>query len=346
LSTLAETGVIDADLALPPDLVPPGELGLEHHVLQQWAVVKTSVDQVSNPHFRRPCAGFHPQIYAQAHADDCVRGGIHPLAHWVRAGRPAGPWSRQVLSPLAPFALPPEGFRVALHAHFFHTTGAGDLAKRLARNGVRCDVYITTDTEAKADYLRAAFAGHRGALDVRLTPNRGRDIGPFLTGLSAEISTAGYDIFGHVHGKQSHDTRMGEAWREFLWDNLVAGAYSMVDVIAAAFDRQPNLGLVMAEDPHLVGWDANRPTAERLAARLGIPVPLDDFLDFPLGTMFWARPKALGPLLNLGLQWSDYPDEPVAYDGTLLHALERIVPLVARHARLEVAGVRAPGTSW
>jgi len=346
LATLAEPGALDPDLALPRETIPPADFGLERHVLHQWAVVRTSGDQVSNPQFRRPCAGFHPQLYARAYPDACVKDGVHPLAHWVRAGRPAGPWSRQVFSPLDGFGPPSQGLRVALHAHFYHPLTARDLAVRLARNTVRCDVFLTTDTDAKADDLRAAFAGYHGAVDIRLTPNRGRDVGPFLTELENEIKNGGYDIFGHVHGKQSHDAQMGNLWREFLWDNLVGGTYSMLDLIAAAFDRQRDLGLIMAEDPHLVGWDANRPTAEALAVRIGIPLPLEDFFDFPLGNMFWARPKALQPLLNLGLQWSDYPDEPVAYDGTLLHALERIVPLVIRHAGLNIAGVRAPGTTW
>jgi len=346
LATLAEAGAIDPDLAVPREVIPPGALGLERHVLQQWAVVRTSLDQVSNPQFRRPCAGFHPQLYAQAHSDDCVRDGVHPLAHWLRAGRPAGPWSRQVFSPLIAFTPPSEGFRVALHAHFYHAVTARDLATRLARNAVRCDVFLTTDTDVKADYVRAAFKEHRGSVDIRLTPNVGRDMGPFLTGLETEIKSGDYDIFGHVHGKQSHDPQMGNVWREFLWDNLVGGAYPMTDVIAAAFDHQSDLGLIMAEDPHLAGWDANRPTAEALATRMGIPLPLEDFLDFPLGNMFWARPEALQPLLNLALGWSDYPVEPVAYDGTLLHALERIVPLVTRQAGFTVAGVRVPGTTW
>ena len=75
LQTLVDAGVVDADLALPPGVLAPGVLGVERHVLQQWAVVGTSLDQVSNSHFRRPCAGFHPQAYAQAHPDACVDGG-------------------------------------------------------------------------------------------------------------------------------------------------------------------------------------------------------------------------------------------------------------------------------
>jgi lipopolysaccharide biosynthesis protein len=83
-----------------------------------------------------------------------------------------------------------------------------------------------------------------------------------------------------------------------------------------------------------------------LARRIGISTPLDDAFDFPLGNMFWARPAALRPLLTLGLEWNDWPLEPADYDGTIMHALERLLPFAARHAGLEVAGMRAPGTSW
>jgi glycosyltransferase involved in cell wall biosynthesis len=348
LQTLVDAGGVDPELALPPGVLPPGPLGLERHVLHQWVVVGTSLDQVSNPHFRRPCAGFHPQVYAQAHPDACVVGSENPLAHWLRAGRPKGRWSRQVFSPLetqAPAAAP---VRVALHAHFYFVLSARDLAARLAGNDTRCDLFLSTDTDSKAAYLRTAFASHRGVVDIRLMPNRGRDIGPFLTGFAREIMSGGYDVFGHIHGKESGsvDPAMGTLWREFLWENLIGGAYPMLDVVAAAFANRPDVGLMMAEDPHLVGWDQNRAIAETLAARMGAGLPLDDFFDFPLGNMFWARPGALAPLLALDLAWEDYPAEPVPGDGTLLHALERLVPYSAQLAGLSVAGLRAPGTTW
>jgi lipopolysaccharide biosynthesis protein len=94
-------------------------------------------------------------------------------------------------------------------------------------------------------------------------------------------------------------------------ENLIGGTYPMLDLAAAVFANHPNVGLLMAEDPHLVGWDENRAIAETLAARMGVAVPLDDFFDFPLGNMFWARPSALQPLLDLEMGWNDYPAEPV-----------------------------------
>ncbi len=348
LQTLADAGVVDAELALPPGVLAPGVLGVERHVLHQWAVVGTSLDQVSNPHFRRPCAGFHPQVYAQAHPEACVEGTENPLAHWLRAGRPSGRWSRQVFSPLDARPRASAPVRVALHAHFYFVVSARHLAARLARNDTRCDLFLSTDTSTKAADLQAAFAKHGGNVEIRVMPNRGRDIGPLLTGFAREIVSGGYDVFGHVHGKQSLsvDAAMGDLWREFLWENLIGGAYPMLDLVADTFAVRPDLGLMMAEDPHLVGWDENRVIAETLATRMGVSLPLDDFFDFPLGNMFWARPGALAPLLALDLAWVDYPAEPLADDGTLLHALERIVPYAARRAGLSVAGLRAPGTTW
>ena len=341
LQSLIDATVVDPELALPPDVLPVGAFGVERHVLQQWAVVGTSLDQVSNPQFRRPCAGFNPQAYAQDHRDACVDGSANPLAHWLRAGRPQGRWSHQVFSPLdaPPRASTP--VRVALHAHFYYVHKARDLAARFAGNDTRCDLFLSTDTDTKAAYLRAAFAEHRGSLEIRVMQNRGRDIGPFLTGFAREITSGAYDVFGHLHGKQSNNL-----WCEFLWENLIGSGYPMLDLAAAAFAAQPELGLMMAEDPHLVGWDENRAIAEVLATRMDVAIPLDDFFDFPLGNMFWARPSALRPLLTLGLTWEDYPTEPLAYDGTLLHALERLVPYATHRAGLDVAGLRAPGTTW
>ncbi|GAC1342396.1 MAG: hypothetical protein NVSMB18_16330 [Acetobacteraceae bacterium] len=340
---LMQSGVLDPDLALPPAATAPGLDGVANVVLQQWAIADAGVDQAGNEYFRRPSAGFHPQAYALAHPAACGPGGQHPLAHWLRAGRPAGPWIREVIEPLAAQAA--STLRVALHAHFYYPDLAPDLAARLAGNQTRCDLFLTTDTAAKANRLRGAFADHPAAVRVEVVPNRGRDIGPFL-GLLPEF--AEYDVVGHVHGKRSEatDLAMGERWRDFLWDNLVGGLQPMLDTVAATFADRPEIGLLMAEDPHLVGWDENREQAEALMARMGLPGPLDQFFDFPLGTMFWARPAGLRPLLSLDLTAADFPPEPVPYDGTILHALERIVPFVVRGAGLAVAGVRAPGTTW
>jgi lipopolysaccharide biosynthesis protein len=139
---------------------------------------------------------------------------------------------------------------------------------------------------------------------------------------------------------------MGDAWREFLWQNLVGGECAALDLAAAAFAADPRLGLLIAEDPHLVGWRSNYALAETLAARMGVALPLPRFFDFPVGAMLWARPAALRPLLDLGFSWDDFPPEPLPEDGTLIHALERLFPFATSCAGLEMASVRVPDTTW
>jgi glycosyltransferase involved in cell wall biosynthesis len=348
LQTLVDSAAVDATMALPPGAAKPRNDDAERHVIAQWAAVGTSRGQEGNPQFRRPCPGFHPQIYAQAHADDCGDGGQNPLAHWVRAGRPPGPWAHKVVSPLEPLP-PPLGKvpRLALHGHFYHVETAPDLAAKLAGNRTPCDLLLSTDTAAKADRLMAVFAAHRGTVEVRVMPNRGRDMGPFLTGFADRWASGEYDVVGHVHGKRSldWDPAGGEAWREFLWRHLIGGKFAMLDHAAAAFAADPTLGLLQAEDPHLVGWVDDREIAARLAVRMGLRESLPDFFDFPVGAMFWARSAALLPLFDLKLAWDDYPPEPAPYHGTILHAIERLLPFVASHAGYSYAATFIPGVT-
>ena len=43
------------------------------------------------------------------------------------------------------------------------------------------------------------------------------------------------------------------------------------------------------------------------------------------------------------LGWDDYPKEPVPYDGTVLHALERLLPFVASQVGYRFAATHVPG---
>ena len=63
--------------------------------------------------------------------------------------------------------------------------------------------------------------------------------------------------------------------------------------------------------------------------RLGVRLSADSLLDFPTGTMFWAKTEALRPLFDLGLTYQDFEAEEGQIDGTLAHAIERCLLLVA-----------------
>jgi len=316
--------------------------------LTRWFAVGGSRVPGTNFFLRRPCAGFHPQVYAHANADRYDTATINPLAHFIRSGSPNGPWRCDVITPRA--GDRPSGassqLRTAVHGHFHFAELAGSFLKRLMCNHSRCDVWLTTDDREKAATLDEVARTYQGGrISVHVVPNRGRNLGAFLTHVMPDIAPH-YDVVGHLHGKRSPLTSVGEQWREFLWQNLLGSSYPMMDVILARFAADKTLGMVFPDEPQLPDWDGNLEIACGLAARLGIKTPLPPYFNFPVGNMFWARPAALEPLMDLDLGWNDYPEEPVPVDGTMLHALERLSAFVAQHAGYRYATTRVPGAIW
>jgi lipopolysaccharide biosynthesis protein len=318
--------------------------------LARAAAFGTARHQTANFYYRRPCAGFHPQIYAHENSGRYDTAIVNPLAHFIRNGKPDGPWCHEVIGPSATNKVPKRKtkLRIALHAHFYYTELAPNFLIKLAANGSPCDLLLSTSDKVREKSLREATAGYdAGKVTIRIVPNRGRDIGPFLTAFAEDIICT-YDIVGHVHGKRSIFTEkiLGETWRDYLWENLLGGLYPMMDTILSRFEADEKLGIVFPDDPHLPDWDRNLEISTELARRMGIADPLPPFFDFPVGTMFWARTKALMPLFDLRFKWGDYPEEPVPIDGTLLHAIERLLPFAARHAGYRYATTHVPGITW
>jgi glycosyltransferase involved in cell wall biosynthesis len=346
--TLRDDGLFDPDIFLPRGSAIVDRADAINEFLTRWAAVGTSPYAAKNWRFRRPTPGFHPQIYAHENAGRYDSTFTNPLADFIRNGEPDGPWYHPVIIPSDQARVPDTQCSALLHVHLFYPEVATDLLQKLAGNRSPCDLLLTTSDKENAGALRTATSGYRnGTVTVQIVPNRGRDIGAFLSGVGRDLLSR-YDVVGHLHSKRSSsvaDAAVGEIWREFLWQNLVGGFYPMLDIVLAQFDEKSDLGLIFPEDPHLTGWADNFEIASSLAQRMGIKEPLPPFFEFPVGTMFWARTNALGPLFDLKFGWEDYPDEPLPYDGTLLHALERILPFVSRHAGYGYASTHIPGIS-
>jgi lipopolysaccharide biosynthesis protein len=289
--------------------------------------------------------GFHPFVYAAESPTYDEESGEDPLAHFVRTGRPEGRWSHLVIRPTDRQPSGTSNLRAAIHGHFHYPELFDEFLRCLTRNRTKCDLYLTTSRDGAVAVLQETLSKFGvSSASIRVVPNRGRDIGPFLSELADELQQ--YDVIGHVHGKRSAlNPGLGDGWRDFLWHHLIGPSFPMVDTILDALASDSTLGLVFPEDPHLSDWNENRPIAEDLARRIGIIGALPTHFDFPNGTMFWARPAALQPLFSLGLRWEDYPAEPLAYDGTILHALERLLPFAAAKAGFRYATTFVPGST-
>jgi glycosyltransferase involved in cell wall biosynthesis len=350
-NTILSDPLFDAGISLPAEGFTVTRDAAVLRFLAYWSAARTAPHQVEHLDIRRPCTGFNPQIYAHCYPE-LMEAEINPFADFIRKGKPNGPWLHHVIRPdTARSRLdqkPYRDFRTAIHAHFYYPELIDDFLAKLAVNDARCDLLLSTNDKDKAAMLRAATSEFsRGRVVIRVVPNRGRDIAPLITAYGQEI-LQDYDIVGHLHGKRSlgvHPT-LGENWREFLWQHLLGDFYPMMDIVLEHFAQDERLGLIFAEEPHLTDWSGNFELAQKLAARAGLDQTFPAFFEYPVGTMFWLRPRALRPLLDLELGWDDYPEEPIANDGTILHALERLIPFAANKQGLTWVTTHVPGVTW
>ena len=133
----------------------------------------------SHFYYRRPSPGFHPHVYAFENRDRYDAALINPLAHFIRAGKPEGPWKSELISPGHDGdTAPSPDLRVGLHVHFHYPELCAELLASLSANRSRCDLLLTTNSAQKARVLEEETAGYQcGGVEITTIPNRGRDIG-------------------------------------------------------------------------------------------------------------------------------------------------------------------------
>ena len=216
--------------------------------------------------------------------------------------------------------------RVGVICHLYYTEVAREVLFYLRNLPLPADLFLSTDTPAKQAELQATFAAwDNGAVEVRVTPNRGRDIAPKLVGFADVYGR--YDLVLHLHSKMSAHAAFLEPWRSYLLETLL-GSPQIARSVLDAFARLPDLGMVAPQHYGAIrrwlGWNGNFDAAKAIASRMGLTLLRRRALDFPSGSMFWARPAALQPLLDLHLSFDDFPLESKQEDHTPAHAIERL----------------------
>lgn len=194
-------------------------------------------------------------------------------------------------------------------------------------------IVVTTDTEHKRGTLEAALAA-RGvpSYEVRVTEsNAGRDVSAFLVGCADLLRSDDYDIVVKLHSKRSpQDGAVAGGWfKRHLFGNLLHSENYAANVVHL-FSEHPRIGMVIPPIIHIgfptmgQAWFHNKEPAVRLCRQLGITTPLDESTPLSaLGSMFIARPRALGTLVDAGLTWSDFENQPYG-DGSIAHVIERL----------------------
>lgn len=249
------------------------------------------------------------------------------LGHaWLQA-------TREALSPAVPMQPHP-----ALHLHVWYLDTLPDVLSAVKETALPWRLVVTTPA-TQFDAVRDALVQHGLQGDIVAVENHGRDILPFLQ-VAEGLLQDGHEVVLKLHTKRSTHRVSGEQWREEL-KRLVHGGRAAR--IVAAFQADPSLGMVVAEGYLLAVADfmgANGPAVQRLRTRLGLS--LDPAASvFGAGSMGWWRLQALRPLLDAHLYRSDFDPEEGQIDGTLAHAIERVLGACCEHTGLRTATAAA-----
>lgn len=229
--------------------------------------------------------------------------------------------------------------RVGVMVHLFYADLLREVAAQLAHMPMSYTLMVSVMDEAARAATIQQLSGlpNLQALHVRVVANRGRDWAPLLVEYRDEVRT--FDVVCHVHTKKSLYTGSEQnRWRQYLFESLL-GSPERIAWIVGMFQASPRLGLVYPESFESVPlwahtWLGNAASARELASRLGLEVDTAAYIDFPAGSMFWARSSALLPLLELELSLESFPVENGQTDGTLQHALERLIGVVAAQRQM------------
>lgn len=246
---------------------------------------------------------------------------------------------RLVLTPERPCAT---SLKLGMHIHLHNLELADEIIRYLHNFPAHLDIYITITDQGAARTVGNLFSQARipCAQHIRVlsVPNRGRDIAPWILGMRPYQDK--YDLFCHIHAKESLHFDFGNAWRDYLLGNLLLP--DAVGDILTLFQQDPQLGCVFppifpplmafmaARDISPAGLKDEAQLVEVLLRRMGLRGELcRSEIFFSVGTMLWYRPPALHQLFSLDLGLEEFAAEPIGVEGTLAHAIERMPALIA-----------------
>lgn len=298
---------------------------------------------------RNPFPGFNLAVYSE-----CNYSLKPPLVDYILKGQPSGPWLQQTITPLKSYRLikkNPTLADIALHIHAFYLDEMLIILDKIPdQSKYPIDLFISCSSNQNAQTINNICSARNLKAHVTSFPNVGRDLGPLITGFRDDLQK--YHIVGHLHTKKSYHCSNRvyiSKWTNFLYSNLISSPKSRFPILYSIINEfltDSSVGLIYPANPNIYSSESCYSEMRTILNRLNLNLNVPRYIDFPAGTMFWARREVLEPLFNLKIQWNDYPPEPLPLDGTILHAIERIFPILASAQGYRTAVTHTPGVCF
>jgi hypothetical protein len=216
--------------------------------------------------------------------------------------------------------------RIGVFAHVFYPdVFEEDLLPYLDNIPFPCTIYITTCDPIDAATIEAITRSRSSyRFEIKVVENRGRDIAPFLVHCRDELRNV--DLGLHIHTKKSlHYRSEFASWRTHLLEHTLGSPALVRQIVTLLWHDHIGAVSPCAYDPveAIVNWGGNFDIASSLLEEAGERLWAEQPLEFPAGSMFWFKTKALDKLLSLHLDAKHFEPETGQIDGTLAHVVER-----------------------
>lgn len=230
--------------------------------------------------------------------------------------------------PLKDTKVTKKDIKIGVFIHIYYLDLADEIISYTNNIPFNSNLYITTNSKEKQkDIEKKMQTNSKHNFEIKITPNIGRDIAPMLIAFKDKFSAIDYAL--HIHTKKSlHYENGNDNWRKYLLDGLLGSK----EIILSHFKllEQEDVGATMIKYykdlSDQINWGYNFDLAKTLMSYMSSnELTTDTFLEFPAGSMFWFKADALEPLLSLSLSYEDFDAEKGQIDGTLAHAIERIL---------------------
>lgn len=288
-----------------------------------------------------PSPRFDNESYIRTYPDVYLTG-MSPLRHYLLHGRSEGRrisseqerWipknTIEASSELSPKA---EDLKIAIVLHIYYADFIKKFSKAISKLPVTVDIMCSAVGKKTQKKALSVFSGLENVREVQCVcvKNHGRNFGPLLVEFSQKLLK--YDVFCHLHSKKSlFSGRENTQWADYLVEYLLLNEKVVINVLNAFAENEEYGISYPVPFAFLPGWVnhvlKNKENMKELSERFSFSIP-SEFLAYPVGGMFWARPAALEPLLSAEFAYADFPEEPIPNDGTILHGIERSLGLMA-----------------
>ena len=206
--------------------------------------------------------------------------------------------------------------------------------------------FVSSKKDILAVYKEKTKNDNSKNYEYRLQPNRGRNEAAYWVTCRDVYDKHKYVCL--IHDKKIAHLKPWAIGRGFFvhqLDSLLFSEEYIINLIHS-MDKNYNIGMTQPALPLEAEWmDANgiyNPVRDRnwhqegymplIIKELGMRLPLDEEMLFPVGSAFWVKAEALKVMFRKEWKIEDFPEEPVPGDKTILHAMERMYPLIIQEA--------------